>query len=128
MGSFSDYWETATLRHMFNKQDYTQPADYAIGLYTAAPSDAGGGTEVTEPSYVRKTCTAFGLSGSIIYNSGAITFAQATSTWGTISHFGIFDTATGGNLLAWGTCTTSKDVNTNDTAEFADKALTVSLD
>ncbi len=128
MGSFSDYWETATLQHMFNKSSYTQPSDYCIGLYTAAPSDAAGGTEASAGNYVRKTCVAWGLSGSIIYNSGAVTFVQCDDSWGTISHFGIFDTATGGNLLAWGTCTTPKDVNTNDTAEFADKALTVSLD
>lgn len=126
-GSFSDYLEQALLDHTFLGGAFSQP-DTTVALYTAAPSDAGGGTEVSGVGYVRKTCTSWGRSGSIMYNSGSVTFAQAGGAWGTVSHFGIHDTATAGNLLAWGTCTAAKAVDENDTAEFASSTIQVSLD
>jgi hypothetical protein len=92
-----------------------------VGLYTAAPSDAGGGTEVTGGSYARKVTAGAdwnaAASGSTS-NANAITFVTATGSWGTCTHFGLFDASSGGNLLRWAVLTTSKTIGTGDVASF----------
>ena len=128
MSSFADYLEQKLLDHAFKSTAFSQPTNLYLALYTAAPSDAGGGTEVTGGSYARKNHNLWGRSGSIMYNSGSISFTQATASWGTVTHFAILDTSTGGNFFGWGTCTVSRIVSDNDTAEFASSTILISLD
>jgi hypothetical protein len=102
-----------------------------VGLYTAAPSDSGGGTEVTGGSYARKSTAGAdwnAASGGSTSNANAITFVTATGNWGTVTHFGLFDAATSGNLLRWAALGTSKSINTGDTASFASGSLTLTED
>jgi hypothetical protein len=47
MAGFSDFLETKVLGHVFGGAAYTAPGTLHVALYTAAPSDSGGGTEVT---------------------------------------------------------------------------------
>ncbi len=129
MAGLSDYLEDKLLNHTFRNTAYTQAATVYAALFTAAPSDTGGGTEVSGGSYAR-TAITFGApspSGAIA-NSGAVTFPTATGSWGTVTHFGIFDASSAGNLLAWGALTASKTVGSGDTAEFATGELDVSSD
>lgn len=67
-------------------------------------------------------------TGWAIANDGAITFPTASASWGTVTHFGVFDASTAGNLLYWGALTTSKAVGSGDTASFAVGELDVTLD
>jgi hypothetical protein len=116
---------------MFRNQAFTPPATIYVGLFTAAPTDAGGGTEVSGGAYARQAVTFGAVSGgspSQISNSSAVTFPVATASWGTVVAFGLFDAATAGNLLAWANLSTSKAIDTNDQAQFAAGALTVSID
>lgn len=92
-----------------------------VGLYTAAPTDAGGGTEVTGGSYARVAVTrATGSwdaptgSPSATQNAGVVTFPTPTANWGTVTHFGIFDASTTGNLLYWGALGTSRNILSGD--------------
>ncbi len=128
MAGFSDFLENELLDHVFRNSAYTQPTTVYVALYTATPSDSGGGTEVSGGSYARVAVTFGAASGGAISNSAAVTFAQATANWGTVSHFGVFDASTNGNLLAWNALTTSKAVNNGDTAEFAVGELDIALD
>lgn len=94
-----------------------------IALFTVSPSDSGGGTEVTGGSYARKSTVAADWNAAstttgTTSNATAITFAQATANWGTVSHWAIMDAVTGGNLLRWGELTTPKVVNSGSTARF----------
>ena len=102
-----------------------------VALFTAAPSDAGGGTEVTGGSYARVTTAGAdwnaAASGSVT-NANAITFPTASASWGTITHFALMDAATGGNMLRWAALGTSKAVGNGDTASFAAGALTLTED
>lgn len=104
------------------------PTNY-VGLFTAAPTDAGGGTEVSGGSYARVATTgatwnaASGNPASAT-NAATITFPTASASWGTVTHFGEFDAATAGNLLRWGALTTSKTIGSGDTASFAAGSLT----
>jgi len=129
MAGFTTFLQQELLDHIGGNGGYTAPTPY-VGLFTAAPSDAGGGTEVTGGSYARVNAnTSFGAaSGTTMSNDAAITFTTATASWGTVTHFGIFDASTAGNLLIWGALGTSKAVGSGDTASFAIGELDITLD
>ena len=61
-------------------------------------------------------------------NSQAITFPQASGSWGTITHFALFDADSSGNLLLSGALTTAKDIGAGDTPSFGAGDLVVTLD
>jgi len=133
MSAISDFLEQSWLNHTFRTTAYTQPTNVHVALFTAAPSDSGGGTEVTGGAYARVSVaradaqwTAPGVAG-LIDNVNAITFPTATASWGTVTHVGIFDAATAGNLLFHGALTTSKVVGNGDTFSFAIGALDISV-
>ena len=133
MASFSDYLEQQILNHIFrNTAIFTPPANVYLALFTAAPSDSGGGTEVTGGSYARKavsTTTQWNAPGvgGLTDNINAQAFVTATASWGTITHFAIFDAASAGNLLFHGALTASKVVGSGDTIQFAAGDLDVTL-
>ena len=133
MAAFSDYLEQAILNHIFrNTAIFTPPANVYLALFTAAPSDSGGGTEVTGGSYARKAVSTTGQwsapgVGGLTDNINAQAFVTATANWGTITHFGIFDAASAGNLLFHGALTASKVVNSGDTIQFAAGDLDITL-
>ena len=129
MAGATTYLQQKLLDHVLGNGAYTAPNPY-IGLFTAAPSDAGGGTEVSGGDYARVDANAkFGAtSGTTCSNDGAITFPTASASWGTVTHFGIFDAATSGNLLKWAALTASKTVGSGDTASFATGDLDLTLD
>lgn len=132
-GSFSNYLENALLNQIFRGTAYSFPGTLYVGLYTVAPSDAGGGTEVSGNNYSRVSVTAntsnwAESTAGATSNSTAITFPQASGNWGTVVALGIFDASTSGNLLAWADLTTSKLVGNGDTPSFASGDLDVTLD
>lgn len=122
-GSKSDFLELELLDHVLGNAAYTAPATVYVALYTAAPTDAGGGTEVTGGSYARKDVTNNATNwpaaaAGAKANGTTITFVTATASWGTVVAFGIFDALTVGNLLYWADLTVTKAVNNGDTASF----------
>jgi len=133
MGSFSDFLELEVLDHLFGKGSYSPPTIY-IALSTADPTDSGSG--IAEPgggtNYARKITAGadwnIAASGALD-NANAITFVEATGTsWGTITHFALYDALTSGNMLAHGALTASKTIDSGDTASFGAGDLDVSLD
>jgi hypothetical protein len=131
MGSFADYWENEILDHLFGKGSYTPPTIY-VGLSTADPTDdASGLAEPSGNSYARVATAGADwnvASGGAIANANDITFPEATGSWGTITHFAIFDAASAGNMLAHGALNVSKSISSGDTAKFAAGDLDVTLD
>ena len=133
--SKSDYLEGKWLDHDFGIATYTPASTKYVALFTSAPSDAGGGTEVTIGSnaYARVAVTNSGSNwtrtGSQVANAVAVTFpAPDPSGWATVTHFGIFDAGTGGNLLYWGALTTPRATASGVAPTFAPGALTHSED
>lgn len=123
MGSKSDYLENKVLDHVLGGGDFTRPATAYIALFTVTPSDSGGGTEVTGGSYARvavtNNATNFpAASGGTKSNGTDIVFTTATADWGTVVAFGIFDAASGGNLLYWGAVSPNKAVPNGSIAKF----------
>lgn len=121
MAALSNYAEKLLLDWMMTTGSATRPTAWYVALYTAAPSDSGGGTEVSGNGYSRQSVTfdAATSPGGTTSNSGAVTFTAAGGSWGTISHIGIFDASTSGNLLWHGAMTVSKTIADGDTLEFA---------
>lgn len=134
MGSFTDYLENELLDHVWGGADYARPATLYVALSTTTIADDG--TNMTEPavgSYARVAVTNNATnwpaaSGGAKANGTAITFPTATAGWGTILDFAIMDhiTATT-NMLAYGTLTTSKTIDSGDTASFAIGDLDITL-
>ena len=126
MSSFSDYLENKVLSHVFGGAAYTAPATLYLALYTVAPTDAGGGTEVSGGSYVRQSC-AFTVSGNLATNTSAVEWPTATGSWGTVVAVGVFDASTSGNLMAYGTLTASKTISTGDVFRIPAGDLDITL-
>ena len=133
MAAFSDYLEAAILNHVFrNTAIFTPPANVYLALFTAAPSASGGGTEVSGGSYARKAVSTTSQwnapgAGGLTDNINAQVFATPTASWGTVTHFGIFDAASAGNLLFHGALTASKVINSGDTVQFPAGDLDITL-
>lgn len=122
-GSKSDFLENELLDHILGGGDFTRPATIYVALFTSAPTDAGGGVEVSGGSYARAAVTNNATnwpaaSGGSKSNGTAIVFPEATASWGTVVAVGLFDAATAGNLLYWADLTTSKAIGAGDTARF----------
>ena len=91
-----------------------------VALFTSAPADTGGGTEVSGGSYARQTAT-FNVSGTnptTATNAAAVEYPTATADYGTVVAVGIFDASSSGNLLAYANLTASKTVSTGDVFRF----------
>jgi len=129
-GGISDYLANKLLDHLFKVGAYDVPANIYVALCTAAISDSDTGTTITEPAsnYARKQFNTWNTAAAgATSNNGAITFVQATDSWGTITHFCLVDASTAGNLLLYAEAETPKAVGNGDTVEFADTALAITL-
>jgi hypothetical protein len=130
MSSFTDYTENLALTYLFNTGAVTRPTAWFVGLFTAAPSDTGGGTEVSGSGYARVSAGTISGSGTAttFTNAAAIEFAAASGgNWGTIGWAGIYTASTGGTLLAWAPLTTAKAINDGDIFRIPASSLTITL-
>jgi len=128
MAEFSNYLENKVLDHVLRNTSYTSPTTVYVGLFTSDPTDAGSGTECTGSAYARQSLSVTTASGGIVTSSADVTFPQATGSWGTISHLGILDALTSGNLLMHTPLTTSKTIDNGDILKISSGNLTVTLD
>ena len=142
-GALSDYLENKLVDHLFRSTSYTAPTTWYVALFTSSCSDSAGGTEVSGGSYARAslasgtsnwantqnsgTGASTGTSGTTS-NSSTITFATPSAGWGTVTHWGLYDASTSGNLLVCSALTTSKTINSGDSVSFGVGALTVQID
>ena len=123
--SKSDYLENKILDHVLRGVAYAVPVAVYAALFTVAPTDAGGGTEVAGGGYARKAVTFGAAAGGSIANSALVDFGTASANWGTVVAVGFFDALSAGNLLYWGTLTTAKAINSGDQANFPVGSLSV---
>lgn len=128
MAEFSNYLENKILDHVLRNTSYTSPTTVYVGLYTSNPGEGNTGTEVSGGSYARQVLSVTTASGGVVTSSADVTFPQATSSWGTISHIGLLDALTSGNLLMYTALTTSKAIESGDVLKIASGSLTASVD
>jgi hypothetical protein len=130
MSSFTDYTENLVLTYLFTTGSATRPTAWYVGLFTAAPSDTGGGTEVSGSGYARVVTGTISGSGTAttFTNAAAIEFAAASGgNWGSVGWAGIFTASTGGTLLAWAPLTTAKTINDGDIFRIPASSLSITL-
>lgn len=118
MGSISDYLENELLDHVFNAA-YTPASTIYLALHTADPADDGSGAEANYTSYAR-TSVSFGAAASRrVTQSGTVTFPASTGGSNTVTHWGVWDASSSGNLLAHGAFGTSKSIVSGNTPSVA---------
>ena len=133
MGSFSDYLENELLDHVFQcgGANLVPAANLFVALSTADPLDTGA--NIAEPSggsYARATANASHFAAAangIVTNDADIAFPTATLSWGTTSHFAIYDANLAGNMIAHGALAVPKAVAAGDTAKFVVGDIVISL-
>jgi hypothetical protein len=127
MAEISNYLENALINATLRATSYTSPSVVYVGLFTSDPTDAGSGTEVSGGSYARRSVTFAAPSNGASASNADVTFPQATATWGTITHVGLFDALTSGNLLYHTALDASKLIETNDIFKINSGSLTVTI-
>jgi hypothetical protein len=121
MAALSDYAEKLVLDWLMTTGSATRPTDWYVALYTAAPSDSGGGTEVSTGGYARQAVTFAAASspGGTTDNSTTVSFTASGDNYGSVSHIGLFDAVSGGNLICHGSMTSPNNVDDAETLEFS---------
>ena len=127
MAELSNYLENAIINATLRNTSYTSPATVYVALFTSDPTDAGSGTEVSGGSYARTAVTFGAPSNGVSTNSANVEFPTCTSSWGTITHIGIMDASTSGNLLYHTALTTSKVIDVDDIFRITTGNLSVTL-
>lgn len=128
MSAMSDYLENKVLDHILATTSYTAPATVYVGLSTGSFADDNSGVELSGSGYGRVAASFGAAASGTASNDAAIEFSAATGDWGTVSHFGIFDASTSGNLLIHGSFTASKVIATGDILRIQTGDLDVSAD
>lgn len=125
MAGKSNYLEGQFLNLILRTQTAWKPSAVYVALLTAAPSDAGGGTECTGGSYARVQVTQADASWAApsgtprsTSNAASVTFPTPSASWGSATHFALYDASTAGNLLYWAALTTPKTINNGDPAPY----------
>jgi hypothetical protein len=126
MAAASNYTENLALKFLLTSTTATRPTAWYVALFTTNPTDAGSGTEVSGTNYAR-TAVSFSVTDDTATNSAAVTFTAAGSNWGTVSHIGVYDNSTGGNLLFHGSVTTAKQIDSGDTFTISTNNLSIVL-
>jgi hypothetical protein len=127
MAEMSNYLENALVNATLRNTAYTSPSAVYLALYTSDPTDADSGTECSGTSYARQSITFGAPSNGVSTNSAVIEFPQAGGSWGTITHVGIRDASTSGNLLYHTALDASKTIATGDVFRVAIGSLSVTL-
>lgn len=130
MASLTDFGERRALDGALG--GVTTAATMYAALFTAAPGEAGGGTEVSGDGYVRQTmefgaATTDGAGVTTAANSAEVLFPAATADWGSITHVALFDAASAGNMIWHGPLATARTILTGDQFRFAAESVVASM-
>ena len=127
--SLSNTFETTVLTWLLTNSAATRPTAWYVALFTSNPAEDASGTEVstTGTAYARQSVT-FSVSGNTATNTAAIEFPTATASYGTVTHVGVYDASTAGNLIAYAALTTSKAIDTGDVMRIPSSDLDVTMD
>ena len=127
MAAMSNYLENKVLDYVLRDQADWAPTSVHLALHTADPTDAGSGAECSGGSYARQAITfnAAHATAGTIDNSSAEEFTNMPAC--TVTHIGIWDAASSGNLLFHGAVSASKTVTSGDTISLAAGSLDITL-
>jgi hypothetical protein len=127
MAEMSNYLENALINATLRNTSYTSPTTVYVALHTADPQDDASGAEVSGGSYARTSATFGAPSDGASSNSADVTFPTATASWGAVTHIGIWDASSSGNLLYHTALDSSKTIDSGDIFKITATNLTVTL-
>ena len=123
--SMTDYLENKVLDGTVKATTYTAPATVYMALYSTAPSEAGGGTELVGNGYSRQSIAfANSAASGSITNTGNVSFSCTGNAWSVQGH-AITDASSAGNILYWST--TNKAVAPGETFTYAVGKITINI-
>ena len=125
MSAKSNYLEGKLIEHVLRNTAYTSHSTVHISIHTANPAEDASGTEVSGSGYGRQPIAFGAHSDGACSNSAVEEFTASGGSFGTVTHFGIFDASSSGNLLYYGALTASKVVADGDTLKFAIGSITI---
>ena len=136
MTAFTNYAETQIINHIFRTASFTKPTTLNLALFsTVTDGETPTVIELSGSGYSRVACNPLDgnwsapVSGNgTTYNVNIITFPVAIADWGVITHFGIYDASTAGNLLIYAPLTLPRNITNGSTPSFAAAALTFQVD
>jgi hypothetical protein len=125
----SNYLENELLDLVLRNSAFAMPPGNFVALATSSFGDDNSGTgELTGGGYARQSVDFANASGGSAANVADLTFTNITGNASTpISHIGIFDAVTGGNLLFHGALTTPKTVPVGEDVVIRAGQLVVAL-
>jgi len=127
--SMTDYLENQLLAAVLNKGTFTGPTTLYVALFTSDPTEAGTeGVEVSDPAYERQVVIFSSAVDGTVKNTNLIEFPSSENGYGIITHIGILDSATGGNILFYKQLDTAIVADAGVGVQIAIEGLTVSLD
>lgn len=125
MADLSNFAESLLLKWMMTDETTTRPTAWYVALYSAGPSDSGGGTELSGSGYARQSVD-FGTAGTT--SQGDVTFTASGGNWASATHMGIFDASTSGNLLWHKQLPVAKQIDDGDSIIFPAGDIDLALD
>tara|TARA_B100000965_G_scaffold140138_1_gene116683 strand:- start:4501 stop:4887 length:387 start_codon:yes stop_codon:yes gene_type:complete len=113
--SLTNAFETHTLTYLLTSGSLTRPSAWYIGLFTADPTDTGSTSNELSGNGYARTAVTFSVTNDLATNSAAVEFPAATGgNWGTVTHIGVMDASSGGNMIIHSALTTAKAINSGD--------------
>lgn len=117
----SSYIRDKVLDKVVNNTDFTPPTSLYLALFTSDPTVAGTGDEVSGGSYARQSVSFNASSSGTVDNDGAVSFTGLPAA--TITHYGVFDASTSGNLIFFGELPAAISANSGDEVNIADGGI-----
>ena len=135
MAQATNYMETEVLSGLLNGTAIQlSAAKPYIALLTSAPDENGVATEVAGGGYARVQIGGTGQGNfsnngeGVAVNDAEFRWNDCTTDWGTITHVGLFDEATNGQMLIYGTLQQPIVLETGDIFKVPANGFTISID
>lgn len=113
----SAYLKNKIIKHVLGEASYTMPSNIYLALYTSNPTENDTGTEVTGGSYARQLLSFANAVGGTKTSNTSESFSSMPAT--TVTHWGIRDASSGGNLLYFGAFDLSVQLNAGNSFPIA---------
>jgi hypothetical protein len=119
MSEFSNFLEDAIINATLRGDNSDLPNGIVphLSLLSTDPTDADAGTETTWVGYNRMVLTFDAPVDGYTQNTSAVTFPPSDGTYN-VTHIGVYDSLTGGNLLYHTPLNNTKTLYSTDTITF----------
>lgn len=131
MSGYSNYLAQAIITKTLVTPTVPNVATLYLALFTADPTDANITTnEVSGGWYVRQATGGWTAPVGVVStsNSNQITYPAVTGSAVTVSHWGVYDALSGGNLLYSDSVGATKTFAIGDVPVIAANALVISFE